>query len=163
MKPPEEVNIEPTLALQYSTACGMDPQEIAATMGTAFSALHEFAGDNSLEFNAPPRAIYTGYDETGTEFTVAMPITAAPAGDADAGEISVGEIPGGKALRFVHVGPYPKLQETYGQITEWMKAEGMIKSEADWAKYMPMWEEYMNDPRSTPEEELITNIYVPMV
>jgi effector-binding domain-containing protein len=38
----------------------------------------------------------------------------------------------------------------------------MLESEADWAKYMPMWEEYMNDPESTPAEELITNIYVPV-
>ena len=162
MKPPEEVLVSPTLAAQYSTACGSDPQEIAAGMGTAFGALQQYAGQHQLQFSAPPRAIYTSYSESGTEFTVAMPIAAPPVGGIGASEITVGEIPGGKALRFVHEGPDPKLAETYGQITEWMKAEGLIKEDADWAKYMPMWEEYMNDPRSTPEDELITNIYLPV-
>ena len=36
-----------------------------------------------------------------------------------------------------------------------------MRSEADWAKYMPMWEEYMNDPERTPAAELLTHIYLP--
>ncbi len=43
-----------------------------------------------------------------------------------------------------------------------MKGEGLLTSEADWAKFMPMWEEYMNDPRSTPETDLLTYVYVPI-
>jgi AraC family transcriptional regulator len=37
-----------------------------------------------------------------------------------------------------------------------------MKSEADWARYMPMWEEYLNDPDSTPAAELVTYIYLPV-
>jgi effector-binding domain-containing protein len=162
MKEPEQITVAPVLAAQYSSACGTDPNEISATMGKAFEVLHHFAGTHGLQFASPPRAIYTGYDPEGIEFTVAIPIAAAPAADTDESEVTVGEVPGGQALRFIHEGPYPKLMETYGQITEWMKAQGMLESEADWAKYMPMWEEYMNDPESTPAEELITNIYVPV-
>ncbi|UCD24296.1 MAG: GyrI-like domain-containing protein [Gemmatimonadota bacterium] len=162
MKPPEEVTVAPTLAAQYATASGMDPKEISAAMGKAFTALQDFAGQHKLRSSAPPRAIYTGYDESGTEFIVAMPITAVPEGVMGSGEVTIGEIPAGKTLRFVHRGPYPKLMETYQHITQWMKAEGMIETEADWAKYMPMWEEYVNNPESTPENDLITNIYVPL-
>jgi len=159
---PEQVSIEPVLAAQYSTGCGTDPNEIAAAMGKAFESIHQFTSSHELRFAGPPRSIYTGYDAEGTEFTVAVPIAAAPAGGTGESEVTVGEIPGGQALRFIHKGPYPKLMETYQQISEWMKDQGMLKSDADWAKYMPMWEEYLNDPDSTPEEELITHIYVPV-
>ena len=162
MKQPEQVTVAPVLAVQYSTGCGMDPGEIAATMGRAFEQLHQFAEMHALQFANPPRAIYTGYGAEGVDFTVAVPVAADSAVDAEESGITVGEIPGGQALRFVHEGPYPKLRDTYEQITAWMKEQGMLQSEADWAKYMPMWEEYMNDPQSTPEDELITNIYLPV-
>ena len=52
--------------------------------------------------------------------------------------------------------------KTYGRITEFLKEKGLLKSEADWARYMPMWEEYRNDPTTTPEAELVTYIYLPV-
>jgi AraC family transcriptional regulator len=159
---PERVTIAPVLAAQYSTRCGIDPNEISAAMGKAFEAIHHFTQSHELQFAGPPRAIYTGYGAEGTEFTVAMPIAAAPAAGGEESGVTVSEIPGRQALRFIHRGPYPKLRETYEQITAWMKDQEMLESDADWAKYMPMWEEYLNDPESTPEEELITHIYVPV-
>jgi effector-binding domain-containing protein len=159
---PERVAVKPALALQFATGCGTDPKEIADAMGQAFGVLQQFAQEHAVQFAGPPRSIYTGYGEGGTEFIVAMPIAGAPSGAGGEGPVEVGEIPGGNALRFVHKGPYPQLMETYEKITAWMKAEGMIESDADWAKYMPMWEEYVNDPMSTPEAELITQIYLPL-
>jgi hypothetical protein len=46
-------------------------------------------------------------------------------------------------------------------ITEFLKAKGLIKTDAEWSKYMPMWEEYLNDPQTTPPEKLLTHIYLP--
>ena len=43
-----------------------------------------------------------------------------------------------------------------------MRGKGLMESEADWMKYMPMWEEYLNDPATTPEAELVTHIYLPI-
>jgi effector-binding domain-containing protein len=37
-----------------------------------------------------------------------------------------------------------------------------MNSEADWTRYMPMWEEYLNDPHTTSEAELVTHIYLPV-
>jgi len=69
---------------------------------------------------------------------------------------------GGKILRFTHHGPYAELMKTYGRVTEFIKAKGSMQSEADWARYIPMWEEYMNDPETTPEADLVTPICLPM-
>ena len=159
---PERVNVEPVLALKLEAQCGNDPQQIAQAMGQAFGTLGEFAQQRRVPFAGPPRAIYTGYGPEGTKFTVVMPVAADVSRDVGEGPVTVGDVPGGKALRFTHRGPYPRLMQTYEQITAWMKSEGMLATDADWAKYMPMWEEYVNDPESTPEENLITNIYVPL-
>jgi effector-binding domain-containing protein len=52
--------------------------------------------------------------------------------------------------------------QTYGRISAFMKEKGCMQSEADWARYMPMWEEYLNDPATTPPTELMTYIYLPV-
>lgn len=159
---PVEVLVEPVFAIQSEHSCSTDPNEIGAAMGAAFGAIHGFAAAHHLSFTGPPRAIYHEYGGGQTRFTVAIPIGAPP--DQVQGEhaCDVGTIPGGRTLRFTHTGSYSELKKTYDAITEWMKDEGLIHTEADWRKYSPMWEEYMNDPESTPESELLTYIYVPL-
>lgn len=159
---PERVEVQPILALQIASSSGSDPREISDAMKEAFDELHRVSQAHGVQFTGPPRAIYTAYSPEGTEFTVALPIAAEVSGDMGDTAVTVSEVPGGEALRFVHEGPYPKLAETYGKITDWMKANAMLATEADWAKYMPMWEEYVSDPASTPADDLVTHIYVPL-
>jgi effector-binding domain-containing protein len=123
-----------------------------------------FMGQHGFSCSGPPRAIYTAYGAEGVEFIVVMPLAAPPVGPVPdgPGTPKVGTIPGGKALRFTHRGPYRELMKTYGQVTQYMQAKGMLANEADWARYMPMWEEYLNDPCMTPEADLLTYIYVPL-
>ncbi len=158
-----EVQVPRVLAAQYAGESTSDPGAIAAAMGEAFGKLMSFVGQQKLAPSGPPRTIYTSYDPKAVRFIVAMPVAAPPAKPIKARAGSVESIPGGKALRFTHHGPYANLANTYGQITEFLKAKGLMKTEADWAKYMPMWEEYLNDPRTTPEAELLTYIYLPKV
>jgi effector-binding domain-containing protein len=158
---PVEVQVEPVFAVQMDGECGSDPAEIAETMGSAFGRIHDFVGRRHLHLTGPPRAIYTEYSGGRAKFTVAIPVSP-PAGEvASQGGVKVAKLAGGKALRFGHKGPYRDLRNTYGAITQWMKDEGRLQSDADWVKYMPMWEEYMNDPQSTPEADLLTYIYIP--
>jgi effector-binding domain-containing protein len=157
-----EVEVAPTLAAQMPGQSAADPPAIAAAMGQTFGKLMAFIGQHGLVPAGPPRTIYTAYGPEEIKFTVALPIAAPPATGVESGPGSVGSLPGGKALRFTHRGPYANLMATYGGITELLKAKGLMQSEADWAKYMPMWEEYLNDPRTTPEAELMTFIYLPV-
>jgi len=156
-----EVEIPPTLAAQMPGQCGPDPSAIAGAIGAAFEKLMGLVQQHKLVPAGPPRTIYTSYGPQGIEFVVAMPIAAPPSKPIKGGPGFVQNIPGAKALRFTHHGPYANLMKTYGQITEFLKARGLMKTEADWAKYMPMWEEYLNDPQTTPEAKLLTYIYLP--
>lgn len=161
---PTEVEIEPTLAVQVDRKSGTAPDEISKEMSEAFRTLESFARSEGVMVSGPPRAIYTRYGEDETEFTVAFPIDAAAESveSAEDGSPRIGVLPGGPAVRFTHIGPYEKLSGTYRAIGEWLKKHGLLETEADWPNFMPLWEEYIDDPSRTSPDELVTFIYLPM-
>lgn len=156
---PAEVEVPPTVAAMVEGSSSWQPEAIKEAMGKAFQTLGAGVAAMGVAVAGPPRAVYHGYEEGGTRWTLAFPIAEAAA--EASGEVTVGELAGGPAFRFTHVGPYEGLSATYGRITAWMMEQGHMASEADWAKYSPMWEEYVDDPDSTPPDELRTFIYVP--
>ncbi len=135
---------------------------IGAAMRQAFETAMAFVTKHELVMNGQPRAIYTAYRPDGVSFTVALPVAEGPSTPVEGSEVRFETLPSVKAYRFTHHGPYPELGRTYNQITGFMVERGWMQSEADWAKYMPMWEEYMNDPERTPPSELVTHIYLPV-
>ncbi len=64
---------------------------------------------------------------------------------------------GGKYSKFVLTGPYSNLPEASRRVFE-MAVEKKIQMRDDYCI-----ENYMNDPRTTPEEELVTEILIPTV
>jgi effector-binding domain-containing protein len=154
-----EVTVPSALVAQLERSTS-DPATIAATMGEAFETLYAAVQRNGLQTVGPPRAIYTTWSPDEVRFTVAVPIERAPPTPLDTPDVTVEALPECTALRFVHHGPYRELRSTYGRIEGWLRDRGGIKEPADWAKYAPMWEEYMNDPQTTPESELVTRIYL---
>ena len=159
---PERVQVPDVTAVQVHTFSGTDPQEIAAAFEAAMTRMSDFVHEQGLALEGAPRGIYTAYGPEGTEFTIAMPVASGAEGGSADGLVEVGEITGGEALRWTHKGPYRELARTYDRITEWMKAHDMLDSERSWEKHGPMWEEYVSDPGNTPEDELVTQIYVPL-
>jgi effector-binding domain-containing protein len=157
-----ETQLPQVLAVQIPGQSKSDPAAIAGAVGAAFGELMAFVQRHNLAPAGPPRTIYSSYGARGIKFVVAMPVAAPPGKPIKAGPGSVESIPGGKAMRFTHRGPYADLKNTYGQITEFLKAKSLMKSDADWRKFMPMWEEYLNDPHTTPEADLVTYIYLPV-
>lgn len=154
-----EVEVNPTLAATLETTCASRPEAIARATSQAMDAVCGFIARHALVAAGPPRTIYTKYGKDSVTLTVAMPLSE-PASASTDGDIKVETLPGAHALRFVHRGPYERLSETYGHIDRWLRDRGGIKTDADWAAYSPMWEEYLNDPSTTPPDELETRIYL---
>lgn len=65
------------------------------------------------------------------------------------------ELPGGEMAKVVHQGPYDAADPAYHRLFAWL-AENARQIAG------PTREVYVSDPRSTPPEELITEIYVPI-
>lgn len=157
----DHVEVTPIVAVQLCGESASEPADIARAMCEGFSHLMDFMKRKSIVMSGPPRAIYTAYGPEGTKFILAVPINHSPSVQPEHG-VFIGSVAGSSALRFTHVGPYRNLMATYGRITEYLLAKGMMKSENDWQEFMPMWEEYLNDPETTPEADLVTRIYLPL-
>jgi effector-binding domain-containing protein len=79
---------------------------------------------------------------------------AAPAQNLPAG-LHYEKFRGGKYARFVLTGPYSGLPEASGRVFH-MISDQKIPFRDDY-----FIENYLNDPRTTPEDQLITHIFVP--
>ncbi|SSW66479.1 AraC family transcriptional regulator [Achromobacter agilis] len=67
------------------------------------------------------------------------------------------EIPAGRCAVLVHTGPYSEMGKAYNwMFSEWLPGSGMVPAD------FPMFEQYMNDPRSTPPAQLVTRIHLPL-
>jgi effector-binding domain-containing protein len=157
-----EVQVDPTPALQLHGTSRTDSASIAAAVSAAFDKMGEFMGRRRIAPVGPPRIIYTTWNDTESRFTLAFPI-ASPLPEIGPDEVvSAAILPGTRALRFEHVGPYETLRNTYARIDAWLKEHKAIEGQSDWQRYMPMWEECINDPQTTPASELVTRIYLPL-
>jgi AraC family transcriptional regulator len=73
------------------------------------------------------------------------------------GEIGVQKIAGGEYAMLTHHGSYQRLNETYAKIMgQWLPRSGRE------LRSTPCFEIYLNDPESTPPEELLTDVFVPL-
>ena len=155
-----EVAVPSTLALEYNASSSGDPAAISAAVGGAFGRIQAFQQQHAIAAAGPPRVIYTDWSSSGVKFIAAVPIADVPPNVAAGGDVAIAALPERMALRFVHRGPYREIRHTYERIEAWLRERGGIKTAADWARYSPMWEEYLNDPATTPESDLLTRIYL---
>ena len=142
--------------LYITRAATMAPQDIAAVMQEAFGAIGAFIARTQVRPVGPPLAIYRDWDETTQKMQIDLGFPVAPGDTARAdGEVKVGETPRGAALMAVHKGSYATLRDTYRAIEDHIRQARLPMP--------PMaWEVYVGDPASTPEEELLTEIYMPL-
>ncbi len=67
------------------------------------------------------------------------------------------EIPEGRCAVLAYTGPYSEMGKAYNwMFSEWLPGSGMVPAD------FPMFEQYMNDPRSTPPAQLLTRIHLPL-
>jgi effector-binding domain-containing protein len=152
----ETIEAETRPMLYVTRSASMNPQDIAAIMADAFGAMGSFLGRSGVTPAGPPLAVYHDWDEAAGTMKIDVGFAVAPCDTTKAtGDVHAGQTPSGKALKAVHHGPYPKLRDTYGALEAHMKTAGIA---------MPAfaWEVYLSDPDTTPAEDLLTEIYMPL-
>jgi effector-binding domain-containing protein len=107
-----------------------------------------------VKASGAPMTIYTSTDDTGFKFQAAVPVKDAPSLPAES-EIKVGKSPAGAALKFVHRGSYDAMDTTYEAITDHLEEKKLEAKEL-------FVEQYMKDPVTTAEDDLVIDIYVPL-
>jgi effector-binding domain-containing protein len=124
------------------------------TLIDAFKQVHTYLDRQGLKPSGPSMTIYTSTDDTGFTFQAAVPLAAAPPNPPQ-GDLAVGKSPSGKALRFVHRGSYDSMDSTYEAITSHLDEKRLEAKDL-------FIEEYATDPVTTPEDQLVINVIVPI-
>ena len=127
--------------------------------GEAWPAVCAYAGPRGL-LNERTEFIGISHDDPGItpEDKLRYDACVTIQGDAQPeGEVGVQTLAGGKFAVFTHRGPYDGLNNTYQQIYgQWLPESGVQLREQS------CFEKYLNDCTSTPPEDLLTEIFIPI-
>jgi len=129
-------------------------------VGEAWQKLYSWAGRNGL---LGPAAEILGVVHDDPEITPPERLrydAAIVVNDRvrPSGEAGIQELPAGEYAVALHKGTYMLLGNTYARLCgEWLPASGRE------ARSSPAFEIYRNMPHNTPPDELITEIYIPLV
>jgi effector-binding domain-containing protein len=124
------------------------------TITGAFKTVNAALAKAGLKASGPLMTIYTSTDDTGFMFQAAVPVEKAPTLAADSG-VTAGTSPAGKALKFVHRGSYDAMDSTYEAITNYLDEKQLEAKDL-------FIEQYIKDPVTTPEDDLVIEVYVPL-
>jgi effector-binding domain-containing protein len=122
------------------------------TVTNSFKKLKTYLDKEGLKADGLAMTIFTATDDTGFQYQAEIPIAAAPK-SPPRGDMGIGQSPEGHALKFVHRGSYDGLDNTYEAITNYLDEKRLE------AKDMFI-EEYVTDPATTNENNLVVNVYV---
>jgi effector-binding domain-containing protein len=148
----EEVTlVEKTIV--YVSGSGMWDSAFDTIVG-GFKTVYGAMAKQGIKASGAPMTIYTATDDTGFQFQAAVPVAQAPTVPAG-GDITVGKSPAGKALKFVHRGSYDAMDTTYEAITNYLDEKQLEAKDL-------FVEQYMKDPVTTPEDDLVIEVYVPL-
>jgi len=152
----EIVTVSPVNVAYVAAKSGQDDKGIAGAIGAAYGQVGKFMAARKLQQAGPPLTINTKWGDGAYEFEAAIPLTKAPAGAIPPGSpVQVKETYAGRAIKVAHRGAYRDLTLTYEKLHAYAAANGHEAAG-------PTWDEYVSDPGSTPETDLLTNIYMPI-
>ena len=155
-----DVRIETLPAVEVSTCRRLGTYPESAPK--AWQALWTWAKEKNLAGQVKELYGWSRDDPRSTpaercRYDACMAFEGGAVADADAG-IETQSLPGGRYALYRHVGPYAKIGEVFRQLDrEWLSSS---EERADMQR--PHLEIYALQPSDTPEDELITDLAVPL-
>jgi effector-binding domain-containing protein len=148
----EEVTL-PGTPIVYIAGSGLWESAFKTIVG-ALNTLNTASDKQGIKSSGPPMTIYTATDDSGFQFQTALPVTEVPTLPAGS-ELKTGKAPAGKALKFVHRGSYDAMDTTYDAITNYLDEKQLDAKDL-------FIEQFAKDPATTPEDDLVVEIFVPL-
>ena len=129
-----------------------NPDEISQAFGKAYQELGEFLSKKKLSMVGPPLAINIEY-KSQYIFDACFPIKENKV--KNEGRIKFVVKPESKAILGMYTGGYESIEKAYSKLIEYCTFKKATINGFS-------WEQYMNDPKTTPKEKLRTNIFFPI-
>jgi effector-binding domain-containing protein len=118
----------------------------------ALKTVEAYVAKAGLKTDGQPMTIFTATDDKGFDYQAAIPLVEPPKVPPSDG-VQVGRAPDGRALKFVHRGSYDSLDDTYEAITNHLDAKRLESRNI-------LIEQYVTDPTSTDEKNLVVEVLV---
>lgn len=158
---PQELGMYPTVienfggALLATLAHHGDYQQIGSTFDRLFLVA------SSRELIAPSARWFGVYyddpDQIPVEKLRALAGVTLVDGQDAGDELERFTLPETRCAVLEYTGPHSEIEAAYHWLfSQWLPGSGYETRD------FPMWEEYVNDPKTTPAQELITRIYLPL-
>jgi len=148
-----EITIKKVEGCKVAAIEGKGPYD---KVGPIFGELYTWLSKRSIELSEPPFGIY--YDDPSKvapekcRYEICVPIMEEVKGDE---RVKIKTIPEIEVACITHKGSYSQIGSAWNKICEWIDKEGY-----QWAGAGR--EVYFNCPETTPEEELLTEIQIPI-
>lgn len=126
--------------------------DVAAGMGDGFAQLMHHATATGAHVVGPPFSLYP--EMPGEEFTFLVGMPVAP-GAVAADGVQLEELPAVEGAALLYTGPYTEMGPAWQRVLDWVHRSGRQPGG-------PMREVYLSDPGSTPPQELLTELIVPL-
>jgi effector-binding domain-containing protein len=127
-----------------------NPSAIGVALGVAYGTLSGYMQTAGLKQAAAPIAIYRGREQGALAIDAAIPVDRD--GAAPQGPVRLAQLPAGRAVRAEYRGSYTGLGAARAALLAYLAAAGLEAAG-------PTWEQYVSDPASTPEAQLVTHVY----
>ncbi len=138
--------------LYVDREAGFTGTEIADAMGSGFGEVYGFIQKNGIAPLSMPVSMYMEMPNgPKMAFRCVMFVSADDAQKAADG-IKAGSMPAGDAVTGLHVGPYASLNESHKALWAYCEGQGYARS-------MPVWEHYVDDPTTVEEAKCRTEIF----
>jgi effector-binding domain-containing protein len=119
----------------------------------AFGRIETELGRAGITPAGRPIAVFVQTDDNGFKFDAMIPVDRAPPDRPTlGGDVRFGTTPSGRALRFVHKGPYDDIDSTYETVTAYLDAKDIEVKDS-------FVEEYVTDLTSADDASLEINIF----
>ncbi len=138
-----------SLSIRLTTA----GSELPGRIGECYGEIWAYMSRKGIKAIGMPFVLYHNMDMNNLDVDIGWQIEQDDPGE---GRIRQMVVTGGEVLYAMHAGPYSALEDTYREVMAYI-GENKIKT-AEW-----MYEIYLNSPEDTPEENLKTEIYFPIV
>ncbi len=147
----ETVTLTARPALVLKTRVKWD--DVYPAIAKMIERLRAVATTSSLALDGPPLAQFLTQDDDLADVTVMLPLAQPPGQTANIAPASVGQTPSGTYYRFLHLGGYDSIGQTYDELANVLDEKNVEAED----RYV---EEYVRDPIKTNPIDLATFIYV---
>jgi len=152
----EVITVSPVTVAYVTARSRQEEKAITSAITVAYAQVGKFLASEKLKMAGAPLTINTRWEDGEYEFEAAIPVEKAPErGVASTSAVKVKETYAGRAIRVAHKGSYHDLPETYAKLYAYAAATGHDAAG-------PTWDEYVSDPGTTPEADVLTNVYLPI-